>query len=198
MQFLPRKNERYVAALREYMHKRIANCGINEKRLNSLRKINLFSISLQKISPVPTDALSFCRNILTACSVELIKKGIFLKIEIWGEGIKEIDTRIVTMLIAETVALTVKSGGRKISLNITDKEIRITSIGMRPEGYPLKLIRKLRGRYFRIQNINAISIPAENCLAQKISRENDIKDLLLNPLSPVKVHLSHVSNRYFV
>ena len=198
MQFLPTKNEKYVSALRGYMHKSILCRGVNAKRLETLRKIYLFDLCISKPAPKNTDALILCRNILTECSVELIKKGIFITVDILGDGIKRIDTKVFTALIGEMVAQTVKDGQRHITISITEKEIRITSKGKRLRGYPLRLIKKLGGRYLVLGNTNAVSIPAPCCKIYKDLENSDIKELLLDPISPIKVYLSATENRFFV
>lgn len=198
MQFLPTKNEEYVSALRKYMHKNILCRGVNAKRLETLRKIYLFDLCITSSAPNPTDTLIFFRNLLTACTVELVKKGIFLTVDLEGGGIRNFDTKLLTALVGEVLVQTVVGGGRNIRLSIGKNEIRITSKGEKLQGYPLKLIKKLGGRYLILGNTNAISIPAFSTQNTEISENGDIKELLLDPLSPVKVYLSPIRNRYFL
>lgn len=198
MQFLPTKNEKYVSALRGYMHKIILCKGLNKKRLLNLRKIYLFDLCISRLSPKNTDALILCRNILTECSVELIKKGVFITADIFGDGIKCLDTKAFTALMGEMIAQMVEDGERHIAIKIGDKEIRITSKGKRLRGYPLRLIKKLGGRYLVLGNINAVSVPAPLCEIYENLENGDIKELLLNPISPIKVYLSATENRFFV
>ena len=198
MQFLPTKSEKYVSALRKYMHKNIILRGVTANRLKILRKIYLFDLCCSDSFRQSADALILCRDILTECSVELIKKGIFMTVDIWGDGIKNIDIKAFTALLCEMVAHTATAGEKTVSLCLTEKEIRITSKGEKLRGYPLKLIKKLGGRYFVLENTNAISIPALSVKCDKITELDDIKTKLTDPLSPVKVYLSVVESRYFV
>ena len=198
MQFLPTKKEKFVSALRNYIHKNILRRGVTANRLRILRKIYLFDLCCSHPFYQNTDALILCRDILTECSVELIKKGIFMTVDIWGDGIKSIDIKAFTALLGETVAHTATAKEKSISLCLTEKEIRITSKGEKLRGYPLRLIKKLGGRYFVLENTNAISIPALTVKCDKITEIDDIKTRLSDPLSPIKVYLSVIENKYFV
>ncbi|MBO5019486.1 MAG: hypothetical protein J6D52_02355 [Clostridia bacterium] len=199
VQFLPKNEEKYLSCLRKYLQKRILVAGINKNTLKNIRKINLLSLYINESFPQVTDISYFCRCILAAVNVELIKREILLSAKISGVGRKNIDRRLLGVFLIETAAHTLMSAEKYIYITINEREIRIIFFGKKIEGYLSKLIDKLNANYFGIErdNLNAVCIPSKNTQEKENKRE-DIKELLQDPLSPIKIHLSHIDSAYYI
>lgn len=185
MQFSPKKTERYLAALRNYLHKRIWIDGINEKRLHFAKKLFICSVLYRSESPCPTDMALFCKVMLSCAQVELMGYNKNLEFMINGNSLSMLHRDLFTALILE-----IANCASKISVNIKKERIDVFYHGKAPQKRLKAITRTLKGTvmYETKNQTHAIFVPLYET-AQKSKKITGAVELLTDPLSPVKIFI---------
>ena len=185
MQFSPKKTEKYLSAIRNYLHKRICTCGINTKRLYIAKKLYICSTLYKPDPPTPTDIALFCKVILSCAQVELYGCGKRFEFDIKGDTTLLVPRDLFAALILETVIY-----ARKLQVNIIDNRVYIIYNGKAPQKRLKAIIRASGGTYLfeRKKRTHAIFMRFSKThrVSQKIT---GAVELLTDPLSVVKVFI---------
>lgn len=186
MHFSPKKTERYLSALRNYLHRKICVDGINNKRLLLAKKLFICSVLYSPDSPCPTDIALFCKVMLSCAQVELMGYGKSLIYSISGNSLSLLSRDLFTALILETA-----NCAARISVYIKTDRIAVLYRGKAPQKRLRAINRMLGGTILleRKSQTNAIFVPLKKT-QQKNQRITGAVELLTDPLSPVKIFIS--------
>jgi len=180
--FLPNKFERYTAALRNTMQKRILKQGITTKNLMLLQKIHRAEAFITDVKN-PCNLKSYCSTVLSFVYIrktELNQKFEF-SISVLGNYIinKKLFLSLILTLASKSESLAIKTYKNYICIKSSHQKISET----------LSLIKKLDGIYFLELKTNQLNIliPAVKTEKEEIKKD---QESFLGPLSVINFYIN--------
>ena len=187
MIYLPKTFERYLSALRLYVH---ISClrGGGLKQLSQLRIISLAEAFYYKNELTPIDIIKLTNSLLGAAVIILMQRGIRLSAVFSGGGVCLINRRLYTALLSELFKFS--SDGCKIKVSTEPKRIIIKAEGVCFSDIIPRLVKALKGFYFfeRFTKALLIIIPSEETELKSQPVENEWC-YILDRFSPVNIWL---------
>ncbi len=188
MQFSPKNTTRYSSALRIYLHKKILKGSTVKSVLPKLKKIMLFE-AVKSQSETVLDIMEFSDTLLSAATLKLIRQGLALKLEFYGEGFVKCDIKKIQALLLKAVEYTVKTDTPWINATLKGDAFIVAFFGILKEN-DKEFFKKINAIFFRVHPSN------KNYLIYKVKRTKhkstasvSIWEYLLNPFSALNVML---------
>ena len=184
MIYLPNKNEKYMAILRNTYQKLILKNGIKNNYLKKLRTIYNFEALITKKEPVPVNLNSWLTELLIAVYFKKNLKG-----KIFTFSVKLNDNYLVDKKIFSALILNIAKKGNFIKIeNIKGKTIIKSDILPTQKIY--QITKKLNGLILKElkQKNCVICIPLSATNKKTREFENGI-NMIQNPLSIVNIYL---------
>ena len=194
MQFFPCKRDRYTAALRTHLQKRLLCTDNAYIILRRLKALTLYSITTRKEKLTATDIRAFLQSVSGAALVELIKKGYFVSTEIRGNAIKLIDRERLSAVLLSLTAEAAREG-KHLLVSIERNAISIITGTISPIN---KRISKKCGASVLSETksgLYAVGFWAPDHSGTTEDIPSDI-ELLLDPLSAVRIFTSTLPDKY--
>ncbi len=183
MIFLPKKNERYAAILRNTMQKLIAKNGFCEKYLTGLMKIHRFE-ALISDDREPVNIKEYSENILGAVFLLLFEKNKDFYFKLHDTGTVLINRKRFTSLL-----LNLCKTAEEVEIGQYDGKILLKSVAADYDDN-VKLIKAFKHTYYYEVNTKTLNILID---AEKTDKEDlhlkDGIDYVLDPLSVVNIYL---------
>lgn len=188
MIYLPRPRERYLAALRLYIQKKLLRGGKNKKCLAQLKKITLCEAFVSKNEKSPLDIIKYSDSLLGAAVIILLQRGKRLSVHLSGNGVFLINRRLFTALLLIAADNCGKNGD--IFISTEENRIIIRLKGIKISKIYKMLAGSLGGTLLKtVRGEKAVTvIPAEKTEQKSDSFQNEWS-LLLDGFSPVNVFL---------
>lgn len=185
MIFLPNKIERYIAALRLYLHQRILKNGVMEKHGPALRKIYIAEALLLNENAVPINIQNLIYNLLDSVYIIKKEKEIHFSFNLAPLKNSIIKQKVFTAFLLELCRIS-----SEINISQFAGNIIIKCEGEIPE-YCILLLKKLGGITFyeRKTNRTICAIPVIETEKTPIKQYETTESYVLNPLSIVNIFL---------
>lgn len=187
MIFLPNSADKYLSALRLYVHLNILKYGIKDKHYKQLKMLSLTEALFAAENTEPADICILSKNLIYAAAAIKLESEIHLKASFSLSGYYKIPRKTYITLLMELL-----SGGShcKISLANTDGGILIKLKNAHITRHIPLLIKCLNGFSLRESNSKnmVIYLPFQKCPAAP-PEKNGAADYLTDPFSPVTVFL---------
>ena len=183
MIFLPNKFERYTAALRNYIHFAVLRNGLNDKKINMLRKISETEAIFFYNENTPINIKDFSNTLFITAYTKLLKNDNSFDFFVFSDK-----TFLINAKLFEILLLNLCHTSKKIVITCSKNKIIIESNSTSNVNY--KILKALNAIYFyEIKTkrlIISITAEATDKKPLNINREWDI----LNPFSNVNIFLS--------
>lgn len=172
MHFLPKKEERYFAALRLVVQKSVLKHGMNGPNIRRLKKIYLAEAVFQSRTE-PVDLAAFSDALLGSSLLLLLQQGVHLALSFGLSGVFALYRRAY----ADLLILLAKNAcdGCEIHIQNTDAHIKIeaSEIGSFPE--LCFLVKKLGGYYLKTAGAGSavIFLPVTATKEKPLQQENE-------------------------
>lgn len=187
MIFLPNSADKYLAALRLYVHLNILKYGIEDKHYEQLKMLNLTEALFAAENTEPVDLCELSKSLIYAAAAMKLEAEIHLRAKVSIIGNYRLSRKTYTTLLMELLSgekpceiiLSKANGGLLIKI----KNANITN------HIPL-LIKCMSGFSLRENSSDniVIFIPLEKCPAAPPEKNRSVH-YLTDPFSPVTVFL---------
>ena len=187
MQFLPKREERYFAAMRLFAQKTVLKCGMTDQNIRRLKKIYLAE-ALFRTDAEPTDLSAFSDALLGASLLLLLQQGVRLALSFRLSGVFAVSRRAYAALL---ILLAKNASDRcEIRVQNTDARIEIEASDIKPFPEMQRLVKKLGGYYLKTSGNGMLLI----FLPVRKTRENPLREehewyYITDRFSPVNVYL---------
>lgn len=182
MQFLPKSSERYTAALRELLQKQMYKDGLNEKRIQRLKKIIIYSILNENSYKSATDMKKFFTIICACVETRLSGK---ISFGVSGEGIALIDPRFFCAVICEIA----KNAYKTVNIRCLPQEVQFRWRGS--AGPTLhKLANRSQSALLKLHNSDFYALKIKTVPCDTREKISDMIKKISSQLSLIRILLS--------
>ena len=188
MIYLPSPRERYLAALRLYVQKKVLRGEKNEKSFVQLKKIMLCEAFVSKNEKSPVDIIKYSDSLLGAAVIILLQRGKRLSVHLSGGGAFLINRRLFTALLLTAADACGKAGD--IFIFAEETRIIIKLRGIKITDLQRKLINALDGYVLKsVRSKNAITVLPTEETEEKPEEFQNEWEWLSDSFSAVNVFL---------
>ena len=99
MLFSPKRHERYCAALRQYLQKKIIRHGADQITLLRLKNLTLCGILENEQPKTPIKAVDYADTLLGAAVIILLRRNCFLTTSLWGNSVQMLRSDLFTAIL---------------------------------------------------------------------------------------------------
>ena len=150
MPFLPKKEERYFAALRLIVQKSVLKHGITDQNIRRLKKIYLAEAVFLRNEKQATELLKYANILLGSANLILFSRGITVQTVFSGNGVAKIDRRLFAAFLIFVAARTENGGSIAVMLHQNKVSVRVT--GLREDQTVEKLQKAIKATCLKTAN----------------------------------------------
>lgn len=189
MQYLPKRNEMYLSALRKFVARSINLHGYGGKRLKMLRCVRRAELKLREEYLCCVDFKNLTDSVMYAAVIAFLKLGRILIYNIKSNAEIMIDPKMYTAFLSELCS---SCGGKaaRIDITVENEEIRIIGAGVDNINKLLFYIEKMGGIYYFSNDLKktAIRIPVKTAITPP-ERVYSVWEFINDSFSDINVFL---------